>query len=64
MKKPEKFSGFLLGRRIDWIIRSCQNNDKLSQVLAKEIPILQERDIWEAIVDVLQHINNDDGFDG
>jgi hypothetical protein len=40
--------------QIDRVIRSCQNNDgKLSHVLAKEIPILQENGVWEAIVAAL-----------
>jgi hypothetical protein len=44
--------------QIDRVIRSCQNNDgKLSHVLAKEIPILQESGIWEAIVSALRRID-------
>lgn len=44
--------------QIDRVIRSCQNNDgKLSHVLAKEIPILQENGIWEAIVSALRRID-------
>jgi hypothetical protein len=42
--------------QIDRVIRSCQNNrGELSNTLAKEIPALQETDLWQAIRQAVEH---------
>ena len=41
--------------QIDRIIRSAEaNQGKLSNVLTKEIPILEESGVWDAIVKVIE----------
>jgi hypothetical protein len=41
--------------QIDRIIRSAQSNQgKLSKVLAKEIPILDEPGVWDAILKAIE----------
>ena len=41
--------------QIDRIIRSAESNPgKLSNVLAKEIPILEEPGVWDAIVNAIE----------
>jgi hypothetical protein len=49
----------------DRLLRSIeQNQGKLSNVLAKEMPVLQEPSVWAAIVEAVSHASGDSAAAG
>ena len=46
----------------DWLLPSMeQNQDQLSSVLTKEMPVLAQAGVWEAIVGAVRQAFNADG---